>query len=319
MPVFRNNVQTVSIPAGATGNFQLQILGKHTDNIPVDATADEILKLLQPILDPNNSDPTKSHTKNVAVARYGNHIVITFQGEHGTAGIEAIVGTAQLVTRQDGIHYFNIDTLKIDLGTGADDFNVQATDADTVTYLNTGSGEDRIYVTSDADANLTNQPDAHGVLDGIDGELNIDAGSDENALYVSDYSSNVADTNLHISNNSITGFNGPAPAVIKYAATDGNFNKDLVIWAGTQSDTITVDSVYTGGTSVTTVYANSGDDTLIVEAADDLAAPAHDDLVTAFADPLARRLELFGREGRDLVDASRATWPYWCSAAPTLT
>src|SRR6185369_4829702 len=55
-PVFANNVQTLTLSGAAAETFKLKVLGVWTDAIRIDATADQILAILQPILDPDNSD-----------------------------------------------------------------------------------------------------------------------------------------------------------------------------------------------------------------------------------------------------------------------
>ncbi|MEC8428398.1 MAG: hypothetical protein VXZ35_08230, partial [Pseudomonadota bacterium] len=220
-----------------SGTFALEILGQWTDAIAWNASSDDILKKLQPILNPNNSREDLPHTDNVSVIRAGNTWLIRFQGEHSQESITAVTGEVTLETRVEGISYHGVDVLTIDTGSGDDEINIRSTHADTVTNVNTHVGSDRIDVTSDAKSDLSNQPLAHGTLDGIAGLLNLDAGGDSNALYVSDHDSTSGDS-VTLSAGLIQGL---APADITYTASDdgsglGNFNNDLVIWATQAAD-----------------------------------------------------------------------------------
>ena len=115
---------------------------------------------------PNNSNSGLPHTTNFAVTRIGNALLFSFQGEHrfyrlhpveiGTAsltinGLTAAASIA-LADREDGINYYNVTTLNIDLGSGSDTFNVQGTTA--TTNLKTHDGNDRIYVSDAAQFGL---------------------------------------------------------------------------------------------------------------------------------------------------------------------
>ncbi|MFT5523723.1 MAG: hypothetical protein ACI9HK_001671, partial [Pirellulaceae bacterium] len=311
-PEFTNNVQTVTLTVDATGSYRLRIvddqndadLDEWTDAITVGASAEQVLKSLQSILDPDNFDTSKSHTTNVAVGKHGDRYVITFQGAHKTATIQEINstglndGAVELDTRLHGINYYGIENLTINLGFGDDVFNVRATAVGAVTDLNTADGKDKIYVTSDADGDLTDQAAAHGDLDGVVGTLHIQAGAGDNSLFVSDYDNlQPVDAGL-ITDSSIQLDRG----LITYDAQNGNFDNGLVIWAGKETDTITVESVYTENNTITKLYANEGNDFITVTAADVPASPAHLGLGTEL-----RRIDIFGNDGNDTVDAAYAT------------
>ncbi len=316
---FSNRVQTLSLTGGATGSFRLKVLGVWTDEISVQATESEFLQILQPILDPDNSDPTKSYTRNVSVSRHGDRFVITFRGAHGGDGIQAVdssllsAGAVRLASRRDGINYFDIETLNIDLGSGSDTFDVLGTSAETT--VNTHLGNDVLNVSFDpalitgALDNLLNTAASpsviNGSLDNVLGTLTLDAGFGSNTLNVSDFGDPDADTNVVLTENSL---NGLAPATINYEATGGTFGGGVNIWAGLDDDTINIPSVNLSGpngldgATITTVYGNRGDDNFWITAADDLANPAH----LTLGDETLRRLDILGLEGSDVIDASHA-------------
>ncbi len=306
-----NTVQTLRLNATG-GTFALTLLGTTTTPVAFDASADVLLNALDPILNPNNANPNRPHTSNVAVSKYGNVFQITFQGKHRNLGLAAADvdgalltggaillsdgslqdgGAISLQTRTDGINYYAIDTLNIDLGSGADTFNVHGTSNSTVTNLNTHDGNDTIQVSSHAPANIGDihassyAPDNKGILDQVKGLLNIDAGKHANLLNISDQGSLQADTAAVISKNRITGL---APADISYTATGGSFNRDVNIWAGQGNDHITVASVRAD--SITSLLTAAGDDTVIVQA-------SH----------TAGQLVIEGQAGNDTIDGSASS------------
>src|SRR5262249_36925853 len=132
------------------------------------------------------------------VVRHGSSLTITFRGSARKQTIayidtSGLVGTASVATRGDGIDYYNVDTLNIDLGHAADVVNVQGTSA--VTNLKTGPGNDSIYVASGANVALGQSPDfLTGTLAGLHGTLNLDGGSGSQRLLISDEAATTGDT-----------------------------------------------------------------------------------------------------------------------------
>ena len=122
----------------------------------VNASADDLLAGLAPILDPNNSDASLPHTRNVAITKIGNVFTLFFQGALAGKAAPAISlvnqtnGSLSLARRVNGIDYYGVETLNIDLGSGDDVFNVQGTTA--LTNLRLHEGNERIYVSSEANA-----------------------------------------------------------------------------------------------------------------------------------------------------------------------
>jgi hypothetical protein len=148
----RDSLQTIAV--NATGrSFTITLLGQTTVPILYNADADALLAALNPILNPNNSNPALPHTDNVAVEKYENVFHIIFRGEFADLVIDPVdidtsllVGKLAVATRINGINYYGAETMNIDLGSGDDVFNVQGTTAKT--NLNLHQGDERIYVSS---------------------------------------------------------------------------------------------------------------------------------------------------------------------------
>ncbi len=176
----------------------------------------------------------------------------------------------------DGIDYANMEFINIGSGSGNDVVDVESTAAGSLTTIATFGGDATVNVSSDAPINSGN-------LDGIEGELTLLMGAGVNELNISDKGSTVADDNILITQNRITGL---APAAINYF-TGGRYDKGVNIWFGEGSDTATVTSTHAD--SITTIRANDGDDRITAVDAD---ASADDGV-----------LILLGENGNDTLDA----------------
>ena len=234
------------------------------------------------------------------------------------------------------VNYVAVETLEIDLGAGDDRVNVQSTIA--VTNLTTGAGGDLIFVSSGADlgqldtyvgpaGDLAALHDAmlHGSLDGVAGALNIDAGTGSNTLSVSDRTDADADANIVVTDTAITGL---APASLTYAATGGDFSgqgalttasdtglfgRGINIYTGLAGDTVTIDSVATGGSGeefdqvMTTVFLGQGNDAATANIADGhlvIRGETGDDTLNGAASTTP--LILFGDDGADEITGGSA-------------
>ena len=95
---------------------------------------------------------TVPFTDNIAVSKHGNTFVLTFQGSQRNVKLDAVNGagllggTLDVATRVEGVNYYGVGTLNVNLGSGADTANVRGTSA--VTNLSTGAGDDTISVAS---------------------------------------------------------------------------------------------------------------------------------------------------------------------------
>ena len=149
-----------------------------------------------------------------------------------------------------------------------------------------------------------------GSLDEIDGDLDIATGAGLNTLAVSDHEDADADTGFTISDDAIAGL---AEGTIGYTSTLGDlagqgswtlgndvgmFGRGITIHLGTGSDQGTIESVRGGAETgsalqmtITTVYANDGDDEITISALDVAKA----------------RLVVYGDNGDDTIDAQGGT------------
>ncbi|MGH1427409.1 MAG: DUF4347 domain-containing protein [Arenicella sp.] len=254
-----------------------------------------------------------------------------------TAGNNAANGDAGVVTSSsvtglgmaNGIgSYTDFEQVYVYTGSGADEVNVQSTDVDAVTLVDTNAGDDEIQVSSNA--MLT------GNLDNVQGDLVIHGGNGNNALLISDLSSAMADANVifdegdfdplrpYIVNDMftanvglqnhhfITGLAGQATAGVpfttgtiyysgKFNAATGDFRGQdaskggVTVFAGDQGNSFQINSVHAN--NLTTLYTGDGNDTVITAALSDT--------VNAGSNPTADgELLIYGEDGDDIVDAS---------------
>jgi subtilisin-like proprotein convertase family protein len=208
--------------------------------------------------------------------------------------------TAVVETRVDGINYYGIKILNIDLGKGDDVFNVQGTSA--IANLNLGKGDERVYVSSSANFDLETDTDfLRGHLNDVDGMLNINAGTGRHKLMISDESATIGDSDVLITDtfgsfdtpdtaaarselqHGVTGealldteiyIVGLAEGAITYQAdtdaqpnTAANFAEGITIWSGFGADHISIDGTHyrEGLRTITTLNTGLGDDTVTVD------------------------------------------------------
>jgi Ca2+-binding RTX toxin-like protein len=321
-----------------------------TQPIAYDASADEVLAALDPLLNPANATTPLTdapNTQNVAVTRQGSVFVITFQGaahhvrihplDVDASLLDLVIGevnargTATLGTQLEGIHYFAFEVLNIDLSAGSDIFNIRGTAAGAVTNVRSHDGDDRFYVSSQADRrpeNIAGYDYLNGDLDDILGTLNIDGGAGRQVLMISDESSTVGDPAVLITDSPVAGLVdlptseirvvGLAPAPITFGATpvSGNFAGGVTLWSGFGDDTITIDGTHRrdGLRTITTLNTGLGNDSVAValtEGEDDFfvlntqgayhnrPSASDDDTVDASASTLP--LIIFGGQGNDTL------------------
>ncbi len=269
--------------------------GGNSVTLAGNATANDITAAL---VNPLASGGLNLGVRNAVVTQVGDEFIINFEGGLRSNPVNlAVTGDVTLTHRTDGVNYYGVETLNLDLGSGADVMNVRGTAAATVTNLNTHDGEDRIYVSSTASLTTSTFTDQLlGSLDNVTGLLNIDAGADRNLLMVSDEASSVANGTLGtpalLTNNFLRGF---APAQINYTATAGNFAQGITVWTGAGADIINVTStdIRAGVRTTTTLNTGAGNDNVTVA-----LSAATDDLFAVNT-----------QDGDDTVDASTSTLP----------
>jgi Ca2+-binding RTX toxin-like protein len=269
-----------------------------TANITWDATTTsaDVLAALSAVLNPNNVNDALPFTDNVAVTRHGDVLRIALQGEdrdRRIVWVEVSGGLAvDLADRASGIDYFGAETLNISFGSGDDVLNVQGTSAITRTDIALGDGDERIYVSSQADYGLAEPEDRpdylRGHLDDVRGTLNLDAGSGRHLLMISDEAALLGDGGVWITEEWTAGdaaamrlapdaeilVAGLAQGAITFrAAADGTFADGITIWAGSGADAISIDATHErdGVRTVTALHTGLGDDEVWVDlqAADD--------------------------------------------------
>ncbi|HVZ63437.1 MAG TPA: LEPR-XLL domain-containing protein, partial [Lacunisphaera sp.] len=300
----------VSYQVTATSGSYVLSHGSSQVSLAWNATADDLTGALWTLLG----------NRNAFAEKFGNvflvHFMGSLKGQAVTLGVNtsALVngsgaGTITATDRIDGVNYYGVDTLNVDLGSGADVFNVQGTTA--VTNLSTHDGADRVYVSSGANLTTATSTDfLSGNLDNVTGTLNLDAGADRNLLMVSDEASTVGDgsvaTPVLFTNSLIRGL---APADITYRAdaSAGSFAQGITVWSGRGSDVINVTSTDTraGVRTATTLNTGAGNDqvTVTLNAATDgffvLNTQAGDD--TADASGSSLPVVVFGGDGADTI------------------
>jgi Ca2+-binding RTX toxin-like protein len=339
----RNDLQTLTIEATG-GSFKLQVGGVTTGAIAYNATAAELREALQRLLPDRFAD-------DIAVARYGNVYHVLFQGllrtvmnGPGTGFLKVdaseLDGAAHLATRMDGLNYYGIDTFNLQFGPASENpgghvLNVQGTSA-AHTNINLNEGDDRIFVSSDADLDHnTLFPDGAaygfdfltGHLDLILGDLNIDADKGRHQLMVSDEATALAkgtdDDPVTIQRPS-SGFavaydildhldiemlNWAGGAIRYGAAEDANFFDGITLWGGAHGNVFDVDATHLRAeghfSTLTTLNSGIGSDAVYVsleEVTDGhfvLNAQEGDDWVDARGSTLP--LVLIGHDGDDVI------------------
>ncbi len=266
----------------------------------------------------------------------GSEADLLFLDDRGETADELGTITATTITglgMSGSVIYGAIETLNVDLGEGDDRMNVQSTIAET--NLDTGHGGDMIYVSSGADLGQLDSYAGplgdlaalhgamlHGTLDGIVGDLNIDAGAGSNTLSVSDFADSDADTAVITANRifdlstgdiayTATGGDYSGQGALVSGADLGLFGRGVNIYTGTGADNVDVRSVSTGGTGqafdqvTTTLFLGDGDDTATASLNAGhlvLRGNAGDDTLNGGASTVS--LTLFGDEDADDITGS---------------
>ena len=287
----RNDVQTVRIDATG-GTFRLEVAGAWTGDVAYNATADEVRDALQRLVGSQFAD-------DVSVVRFATTYQVMFQGllrqvmgGVGTGLMKVdtsnLTGTAVITTRMDGINYYYIDELNIEFGSGSDVLNVQSTSAEE-TNIALHDGNDRIFISSDADLDRnTLAPDGAayafdfltGNVDGIVGDLNIDAGDGRHIMMISDESTELTkgteDDPVTIQRTAarpdveieILGLNFVGGAIRYGAAPAGNFFDGITLWGGQNGNEFDIDATHRRDDATwrtqTTLNTGDGADTVSV-------------------------------------------------------
>ncbi len=163
-------------------------------------------------------------------------------GKTGLLTSSALTGLNMIAA---GITYSGLATFNISLGSGNDTFNVQSTNAITVTTVNTGTGTNTVHVGSTA-------PAGSGLAGGIQGKL-IVTGQGTDTLSLDDTADAAAGT-LTQTTTTLTGL-GMGANGIQYSSIE-----TLNINLGAHNNTIYIQ----GNPAVTTENLNTGSGTNII-------------------------------------------------------
>ncbi len=316
-----NNVQVVTVNA-SQGFFQLQLYVPLvqktllTEQLAHDASAEQVRRALQQELarelngiaeGADLSRTREAFKSDFSVARIDNVYIIGFQGVtrqiDGGEGVSLLnvigddefndSGSAEVRTRMDGINYYGIEQINLNMGSGTDILNVQGTspgsfklDRDNTVHAATNItlavGNDQIFISSNADLDHANINDGDvfefltGHLDDVLGNLNLDVGTGTHRLLISDEAATVGDANITISDIITTPTGGDtfddtsaaeiqvkglAYGDITYGAdASANFYDGIIYWTGSGDDTIFIDGTHVRDEAVerTTTLLNTG-------------------------------------------------------------
>jgi len=221
-----------------------------------------------------------------------------------------------LRVRMTGINYHQVEHLIIETGQEIDIINVRGTTATNETTIYTHHGDDVIYVGSDADCHLDERlPYLHGWMDYVEHDLIIEAGEENNKLWISDERSHngkpmTDDTHVEITNTYVKNLAPDGADIYYYAATgtDGSYSAGITISASQGDDDFLVTSTSRRPDpvrTVTTLNGAQGDDvvTIILDInTDDVFAvdtEDGDDVIVAEQSTLP--LIISGGHGKDLI------------------
>jgi len=146
------------------------------------------------------------------------------------------------------VNYSGLENLSVNASGGNDRIDIQSTVAGTTLMMNAGDGDDVIVVSS-----LTS---GAGVLSGLASPVNIDAGTGNNFLYVSDAGSTIGNT-VFLLPTQIIGTT-PIPFTINYTATGGSIGT-IILRTSQGGDLVTVHGVPAG--TATMLFTEGGNDT----------------------------------------------------------
>ena len=173
------------------------------------------------------------HVENIA----GNVFTTGFDVDGSARADDVKAGSAIVATRVEGINYYELETLEVELGTGDDVLNVQGTTA--ATNVHTNAGDDGIYVSSAANFTVDPSPDAllpqflAGHLHQVNGALAIDAGAGHNQLMLSGEASTLDNDDIVVSDVLLPG--EPAGAEIAVRGLTGGDKAFGLVLSGRES------------------------------------------------------------------------------------
>jgi hypothetical protein len=326
-PILPRESYLINLRNATGGNFTLSVDNpahpgqKSTINYPT--TAETIERSLTDLLLGGANAKSCGMTRTsfcadpVAVRQLGRSdtFAIFFVGERLNTGVGLSLDTSHLIDFNSeryknstndilyvnsDVAYANVEVLRVYTGYQNIVANIRGTSAET--FIESQSGDDKIFVSSDADENATTAESVDilfGVLDYIENNLHIQCNRGRHRLLISDAFSSIAKG---------VGLNGPAVLTnsslehladnvgnIYYSAMGGNWYDGITIWLGMEGDKLNISSIQAlaPNRTMTSVHSGNGSDTLniSVEASDYSLFVAN------------------GQGGNDLLDASKSTLP----------
>ena len=198
--------------------------------------------------------------------------------------------------------------------------NVRGTSAET--FITTQEGDDAIFISSDANENITTARSVDvlfGWLDYIEKDLHVMAQSGRHRLLLSDMFSPKSKGSgtlgaAELTRSSLTGL-ADTLGDIYFNSTNGNWYDGVNIWLGQANDILNVTSIpsaVNANRTTTSVHAGNGSDTLLInlKAEENVGAlfvangQGDDDILDASSSSLA--VVLFGDGGADNITGGTA-------------
>ena len=179
--------------------------------------------------------------------------------------------TNDILDVNSDVAYTNVERLDIYTGEQEIVVNVRGTSAET--FIETQDSDDRIFVSSDADLDVTNAESVDvlfGILDYVEEDLHFECNGGVHRLMISDVFSTIPKG---------VGTEGPAELTessllnladnlgnIEFVASSGNFYEGVTLWLGTEGDHLNVTSIQSLGPyrTTTSVHAGNGSDVLSI-------------------------------------------------------
>mmetsp|Transcript_32748 Transcript_32748/g.68855 ORF Transcript_32748/g.68855 Transcript_32748/m.68855 type:complete len:347 (+) Transcript_32748:489-1529(+) len=214
--------------------------------------------------------------------------------------------TNDILQQNSDLIYTNVEILNIFMGDLDVVVNVRGTSATTT--ITTQSGNDTVFISSEANQNTDNARSVDvllGWLDYLEEDLIVDVGSGRHRLLMSDEASWEAKGNgskgpAVLTNNSLTNLHDELGDIRFYTGGSGNWSAGVDLWLGKGDDQLNVLSVPANPEShpfrtTTSVHAGNGDDSLVVS----LDTKMHDGVVFVAN----------GQAGNDTINATQSTHP----------
>jgi Ca2+-binding RTX toxin-like protein len=294
-------VYLISLLGATAGSYALEITESLNSTVfsqnltvPPNTTADALEVLIQDTLFPEAYKASCGLTgetacsQSVKVYEMGAGFLISFIGESKNTGVSLRFltdnlanfqsemfqnSTNDILKKPSDVVYGNVEVLNVAMGANGTVLNIRGTSANT--SISTQSSDDYVFISSEANQNLTNAGAVdvlHGWLDYMHGDLTVKVGSGRQRLMISDESSNISMASKAepavLSKSSLTSIKDNV-GNIYFSAEGGNWSRGVNLWLGRNDDYLNVVSIPSneGETilrTTTSIHAGSGHDVLSV-------------------------------------------------------